>query len=77
MAEMNDQVFELLLSRFDKLDETALEVKTALLKSQEHQDKQYASLAVKVEAHTTYWSLLTWFGGTSILGILGYFGFKP
>lgn len=64
-----NEAFELLLARFDRVDEDNKAIKDGL---KDH-IKDDLKVAAQVQKHGTYWALLIGLGGPLVLGIVAWF----
>lgn len=65
-----DEAFQLLMSRFDRVDKDNQDIKNCVEK---HIKKEFGPVKAKVETHSTYWGLLMWLGGPMLLGVIAWF----
>ena len=63
----DDQVFKLIMERFDRVDYDNTDIKTSLTKHIEEDEKVYKV----VEKHTTYWTLILYIIGALFVSVVG------
>lgn len=69
-ANYQNEAFELLLQRFDRVDQDNHSI---MKKVDDHLEKQFTPLKQQVDKHGTYWGLLIGLGGPLVLGIVAWF----
>lgn len=65
--EINEQTFEMLIARFDRVDRDNEEIMKSLA-AHIQEDNAVHEVVAK---HSTYWSLLLWISGATIIGSVG------